>query len=59
MLACKFGNSRMVQALLNAKANPFEKDCLGAEAADYVVSEIHNETTEDFNTLIDNAKANW
>ena len=59
MLACKRGNSKMVQALLNGSANPFLKDQLGNEAIDYCVSEIHDESTNDFKGMINVAKEQW
>ena len=57
MLACKHGNSKMVQALLNGSASPFLKDQLGNEALDYLVSEIHDKNTKNFSEMINVAKA--
>ena len=57
MLACKHGNSKMVQALLNGSASPFLKDQLGSEAIDYIISEVHDKQTKDFKEMINVAKA--
>ena len=57
MLACKHGNSKMVQALLNGSASPFLKDQLGQDALEYLVSQVHDKQTKNFAEMINVAKA--
>ena len=59
MLACKHGNSKMVQALLNGSASPFLKDQLGQDALEYLVSQVHDKQTKNFAEMINVAKAQW
>ena len=56
MLACKSGNSKMVQALINGRASPFLKDQLSNEAINYCVTEIHDQSTKNFADMINVAK---
>ena len=43
MLAVKLNNPKIIEQLLNARANPFLRDQLGQEAIDYKITQIHKD----------------
>ena len=59
MLAVKRDNCEAVQALLNARANPFYQDQLGQEATDYAVATTAGEATYPVQEMVELAKTQW